>query len=371
MGQVPGLVPEGDGQPIDGYDHTGSVDDTPSAQESTDADTPSADVEATPAGEDKAEPTDQDTPDQANPPSPYNFRGKSFQTPEELYDHFEQVLSSREGHVRKEQEKAAEFEKQLQQYWSYIEELEGKKPSTEPTKETKPAEATSVVDIKKIQNIIEIAKRQGWDPTVVGLQVMAEELSKSFDAKLDQKLASVSEPIQQIQRYGEEVANQQSLFRWAQSVTDADGTAVYPELGATPEGLTNPDAVKYIYVAWDELSKADPQFAYSQLGFDYAYKVGKELIEEAAEYERKQNPAGHGTRPAPSQGSATTPSGATPSRDEKGRFVSEVRASGDLVGTNVSPVAVGRKLTEEEAILKRMANTKPVKRGETNLGFYE
>jgi hypothetical protein len=384
-GQVPGLVSEGadSKSEVDGYEHRNDLsEDAPepgySREDAPEGATTAPEGESQIPAEQGSDKADVEIPEpQEGTPasSPLTYRGKQFASFDEATAHFDEVLSSREGHVRKEQERAVLLERRVNEYWDYIQKLEGTaapeagQPAVEPTK---PKEPKDIIDMDKVQRVMKLAEKQGWDPAATGLRMVAEQLTEHFNKTLEERLKAELAPVREqtdaMNRYSEEVLQQQQLFSWAQGLADeATGDAVYPDLARDENGLVDEGRTKYVYAAWRELANIDPQFAYSAMGFDYAYRMGQDLIAEAAEWN-----TAHGNPPA------TTPTNGAVTRDERtGRFVStnlgDVRASSSLTGTSQSPAGTPRqRMSEEEAMINRIGSLKTVK-GKTgmDLGFFE
>lgn len=374
MGQVPGLVSESpeplDAEPI--------PDPSYSREESPESPTPGPEGEATPEesveGEDKSGESPEEPPTGEPDQQPFSYRGKAFQSLEELTGHFDQVLSSREGHVRKEQERAAELQGQLEKYWQYIQDVESSlappanTPQPEASADGENGKPKGPVDVEHINKLMDLARKQGWDPASVGIQAVAEQLTQYFDKSLAEAKRELSAPIQQLEQYSEDVVNQQNLFKWAQSARDEDGVNSYPELQSREDGSIDENKIAMIHAAWREVANADPDFALSAMGFDYAYRIGLDLISEAEESNRATGQPG-GTNRAPSP----TPEGQVKPRDGSGRFISnaDAEASSGLNGTVQSPVKQSPRLSETETILAKMGSVKTIKRGQTDLGFVE
>lgn len=394
MSETPGIVDDGDGKTVDGYEHQ-ELDSSPDSDyDRTDtdgSDKPSETTEATsePVEEPAKEPESPEKPEESSEePNPMGLshNGREFKDVREIFDYHDQASSSWEGRIRKEQEKNVELASRLEEYWNYIQASEtakleeGAKPSTtEAVTETGAKKETGavkkgdsygeLVDLEEIQRVMEVAQKSGVNPNAVGFQMLAEQLSNQFDKRLDERITPITESIQETAARKEETEAQSKLFVWAQSEQKGNGDSVYPELAVKEDGSIS-DALPYVHSAFEEIARVNPHFAYTAMGFDYAYRLGMEIKAEAGTVNASPGETpGNGKAPVP-----PTSAPSEPARDDKGRYVSakqtDVRISSALTGTNPS-LTEKEKLTEGEAMLKRLGDLKTVKRGETELGFYD
>jgi hypothetical protein len=322
----------------------GLTDETP------DSDVPALSEETATAAA-TSEPTEsvpdlQAQPSEAEPASgelpKYQFGGREWANQEEA----EQSFKSWEGRIQAEQSKVKDYSSRLNEYWDYIqavskENQEFRAKAAAPAPEVKKDEG---VDFNRIQKLMEIARDQGYDPLAVGIKAYHQMSDELIQKTIDEKLRVVSEPIETMQAERQEAEADRNMFLWAQDLKSKDGTPAYPELqsGSLNEGLTT-----VVHRVWKELSKTyGPQYGYSAHGFDYAFRLAKDMYHPAPQEEKP--------------------------RDEQGRFLpsrAAAQASAEVAGSTPNPVKPRR--TETQEMLEELAAIKPLKIGETDLGFYE
>lgn len=310
-----------------------------------------AQADETPLAVETPEPTEPEQPEEAKttepePASgntPFEFGGREWASQEEA----DQAFRSWEGRIKAEQSKVKDYESRINEYWDYVQavskenqQFRTQMETTEPKAEAK----DEGIDFQKITRLMEIAKNQGYDPMTIGMKAYAQMAEERFNKTLDEKVKAISEPIEHMQAERQEREADKNMFVWAQGLKASDGQPAYPELQSSSldEGL-----VTSVHRIWKELSRTyGPQYAYSTHGFDYAFRLAKDL--------------------------SPTPVPPSQNRDEQGRFLparAAASASAEVAGSQPNPVKPNR--TESQQMLDELAAIKPVKIGETELGFYE
>jgi hypothetical protein len=137
------------------------------------------------------------------------------------------------------------------------------------------------------------------------------------------------------------------MFLWARDLKDSNGNPAFPELQAAN---LDENLVVNIHRLWKQLANEfGAKYAYSAPGFDYAYRLAKDLTP-------RQNQT-HGM-----------------ARDAQGRFVSSqaaAAAASDLSGNLSNPAQPRAQRSQVQEMLEELTAMKPVKIGSTDLGFYE
>jgi hypothetical protein len=173
-----------------------------------------------------------------------------------------------------------------------------------------------------------------------------------YEHKLNERMAAVEAPLQNMQNATAEQTADREMFLWAQGLKDANGAAAFPDLQAKglDEGL-----VLSVHRIWKQLSREfGPKYAYSAPGFDYAYRLAKDMAPRAAS--------------APTAVSPEAP------RDAQGRFLSTqsaAAAASDISGNQLNPTRDRPKKSSTQEMLEELSAIKSVKIGGTDLGFYE
>lgn len=277
----------------------------------------------------------------------FEFGGKSWQSKEEA----EQSWKSWEGRIRAEQERAKSHEQRVNEYWEYVQavskENEDLRAATQPKE---PEKEAPKVDFDRIGRLMDAAQKQGIDPMSVGIRAYAEMAEAVYSQKLEDRLKAVEAPIHQMEEAKAVSEADRQMFLWAQGLKGGAGESLYPELQSS--NLNEPLA-RTVYRVWKELaSEFGAKYAYSAPGFDYAYRLAKDVM--------------------PAQAQATID--ANRARDAQGRFTSmqaDAEAASGITGTNPNPVKPKAQRSETQQMLDELSAIKTVQIGETDLGFYE
>lgn len=363
---VIGLVPEGDDLPDSAPSPEGdslalsSDDPQVSEPESVgpDSDTGESpsDGGADAATESPGEQGDAPAEPAAAAQESFDWAGKTYKSREDAENDTKAWL----GRLEQAQELAETRTKQANEYYEYVtaiskendmlrERLEAlDKGDSAPAPNGKDKEkGVGPIDWDQLARIRAHAEKLGMDPVATVLKTYHEKMEAAYEEKLQKRLESISAPIEQMEQ--EKMATQanRELFLWAQSQRLRDGRAAYPEL---QKEAVDEAFITKMYDIWGKLnSQYGAAFAYSAGGIDFAYRLAKE-----------------GT-PAPSPSPA-----ASPPRDAQGRFMparNDAATASELTGTQPNP-AKPRKSRVQEA-LEELGAHKPVKHGETELGFFE
>lgn len=324
-------------------DHSalGLVSEAPSFEEPIQTEeTATAAAESEPTGEEPTEEAKAGLEAEATGSAPYAFGGREWASQADA----EQSFKSWEGRIQAEQAKVKDYESRLHEYWDYIQavskenqDFRSKAEKPEPKAEAK----DEGLDLAKVQRLMEIAKTQGYDPSVIGMKALAQMQEERFTKLVDEKLSAVQAPLQNMEAQRQEATADRNMFMWAQGLKTQDGSPAYPELQSAS---LNENLVTAVHRVWKDLSKTyGPEYGYSAHGFDYAFRLAKDLF------------------PQPDK-----------PRDEQGRFIpsrAAASASAEVAGTQPNPVRPKR--TESQRALDELAAIQPVKIGTEELGFYE
>ena len=299
-----------------------------------------------------------DTPPADAPVEPFSFGGREWKSRDEA----EHSFKSWEGRIQAEQAKVRDYEARINEYWDYVQAVsrendEFRKSSETPAPTGKEVPTAPSVDFDQIGRIMEIARNQGMDPVAVGMKAYAAQAEKVYEHKLNERLAAVEAPVTQMQDAAVENNADREMFLWAQELKDTTGNSAYPEL--QKDGLDE-NLVVNIHRTWKQLAREfGPQYAYSAPGFDYAYRLAKDLTPAA----------NSGQQTAQAQPETVSQEVV---RDAQGRFSnSAAEASSDLAGNQPNPVRARVPKTATQEMLEELTALKPVKIGTTELGFYE
>lgn len=279
---------------------------------------------------------------------PYLFGGREWKDQAEA----EQSWKSWEGRIQAEQGRNKELSQNLQNYWDYVqavskenEEFRTQLGKAQPAPEVKAEEKEKEggIDFDQIGRLMSMARTQGLDPMTVGIRAYAAQAEKMVEAKIADRVASLEQHVEQTQEANLVQNADKEMFVWAQGLKYDTGQPAYPEL--QKEGL-NQEFVSNVYRTWKKLGEEfGVKYAYSLAGFDYAYRLSREIAAAAAP-------------PA--------------ARDERGRFTASneaARAASDITGTQPNPTKRVAK-TETQLMLEELDAVKPVKFGTTDLGFF-
>lgn len=287
---------------------------------------------------------------------PFEFGGRTWGSREEA----EHSWKSWEGRIQAEQATSTELRKLVNEYWDYVQnvskENEAYRAQIEKPAATEVEAAQSpAIDFDQIGRLMKLAQSNGLDPMTVGIKAYAQQAEKAYDAKLEARLATIERPIQDMENRQVETQAEQQMFLWAQGVKRNDGETAFPELQR--ESLDEAFAAR-LYGTWKRLGEEfGVKYAYSIPGFDYAYRLTRETMPQPA--------------PAPTPGPGRTNSPAV-RRDAQGRFTSlgdDARAASEITGTQPNPTKREARQTTQEA-LEELTAMKPVRIGETDLGFF-
>jgi len=364
-----GIVPEEDAPDIpeenDAEESAPASSEIPPAKDAAGTqDDPSAETAATDSTEEPA--ADEDGTDatpapgrEAQTSEPFVWAGQEYRSKEDA----EQDSRTWRGRLQAEQSRGAERDKQINEYWEYAQaiskendELRARFESPDTNKKTATeADATSTVegvDWDRLARVRANAEKLGLDPVATVIRAYDQDVSKLMEKKLstllDERLRGIEEPVRSMEEAKTVNSANREMFLWAQSQKNGQAAA-YPELqkDTLDEGFTST-----MFQVWDRLGKEyGPKYAYSAAGIDYAYRLTRDAIGK---------PAGS---PAPSSAP----------RDANGRFTAanaDGQASSEMAGTNVNPTKTVKKSWAKEA-LEELGAHRPLKNGETELGFYE
>lgn len=314
---------------------------------------------------DQSTPTPPDAAGQQ--PGAANAKVKAFGREFDSIQHLEQTVGSWEGRINQVREHNRTLQDDVQRFESYandvyqknqqllaeLESLKGGGKSGEPGADS--GDATGGLDMAGIQKAMQIAQSAGYNPLEVGIRMVAEQLQNNFDQKLEQSLQTVREPIEQSQAREQAVQASENLFVQASLLKNDSGDLLFPELNEV-DGQFDATFAKEMHSNWLDIAREDVNFAFTQRGLDYAYRLAKEALQPAASV--SQTPAAPAS-PAPTR---------QPARDPKtGQFVGGNRPPAEP--PHSSEPSPGTRGSEPQDIFDRMMDNGRVVIDGFDMGF--
>jgi len=323
--------------------------------------------------EQETEPEEQEASQEVQPEEiteKFIFRGKEYASQKAAED----AISSWEGRISQENQRRQEAEERLRDYYRYVEEtkklndelvsrLDGTQPAEGEAEEARGPGVLDEKDWEEIQRIMDIAEKQGYDPNLTGMRVVAEKLSEQYNNLLEQKLSEVEAPLkmqEDVQRFNTAA---QELFVWAADLADEEGQPYYPELAVGSDGkLLNPEFATEMFLSWSNIAQKHGDFGFTPEGINYAYRLARDRTE---------------TRSSPRTVSDTEDNVSDNiARDAQGRFKKASDASAEAsssAGTpSVNPATEKKPTDHQTEALSRMRGIQSVRGKETgeDLGFF-
>ena len=342
--------------------------------EAVEAEQPSddSDVEATPdeedadpetdADEESDEEPDEDTPaddedGEAEGDGPIEFAGREWESMEAI----EQSFKSWEGRITAANEKVAEYETRLSDYYEYVQnvgreneelrkQITGETPASRELPEGDAKEVPTEVDLKKVLRVAKLAADQGIDPVEAAIKLYDHESKLVMDARLEDLEARLSAPAEEAKAQTEAANAEREMFAWAQGATDDDGQPRYPML---QKDKLDEEFVGNVYKSWQALMEQfGAKYAYSQIGLDQAYGLAERYAIVSGDFQ------------------PDTPD-AKPKRDTASRRVmnADAEAASDLTGETPSLNRPKKSMAKQR--LQELQDHKEVTLGGESLGFFE
>jgi hypothetical protein len=240
-----------------------TVDDgtTVSSQDDTD----SADTDQ----EEETQSTGEDTPEGDSAAASYNFRDKSYDTPESLVEGVNAFTSSWEGRMKAMQNQINEAEainRKWQEWYDYQDAQAAKVPDKEPEPDPEPWDR---VDWDKVDKV---ARAEG---NVEGIKLATKQAFEAMKKDLGGEVGKVREelgtPIQNMEAEREYKRFAEDLWYKEALQVNESGEALYPELNETIGTGADPHAMKLVLGEWLRLRGDHPKFANSPAGIQAAY----------------------------------------------------------------------------------------------------
>jgi hypothetical protein len=291
----------------------------------------------------------QDTQEAPPPGTAWNFRGKSYSSPEEYTSAVDQFTQSWDGRMRALQQQLAESENVNQRWEAWHDYVETEKvKAKEP--EPEPKEPWDLVNWKDVKDV---ASSHGVESAIKYAMMQAlPALKEHTKSVTDSVRTEIGDPVRAMEET--RIANEHATELWKAEAlrVNENGEAIYPELNEYAGDQADPRAMQMVVNEWARLRQINPAFAHTPQGIQTAvnnfrlwalqndYKpAGQVAAEEAAVKEGAKEVV----------------------RDAQGRFTTQSKAkneaaSGGSATPTPTPENTRTQSTSEAAFKARIRN---------------